>query len=59
MPKTYIEIYKRRDGKWGFREKSGNHQVIGGSGGQGYSRRRDAVRGARRAAPGATVKGAS
>ena len=54
MAKTYIEIYQRRDGKFGWRERSGNHRII--AQGQGYSRRRDAVRGAKRAAPIATVK---
>lgn len=51
--KTTIEIYKRRDGKFGWRAKSANHQVIGQ--GQGYTRRSSAVRGAKRATPGAVV----
>lgn len=53
-PHTYVEVYRGRDGEWRWRLKSRNHRVIGV--GEGYTRKADAVRGARRAAPEATVR---
>lgn len=50
----YIEIYQARDRSWRWRHKAGNHKVL--ASGEGYTRRRDAVRGAKRAAPGAVLK---
>ncbi len=31
------EVYKRKDGKWAFRVKASNGQVVATDGGQGYS----------------------
>jgi len=31
------EIYKRKDGKWAFRVKASNGQVVATDGGQGYA----------------------
>lgn len=31
------EIYKRKDGKWAFRIKASNGQVVATDGGQGYA----------------------
>ena len=31
------ELYKRKDGKWAFRVKASNGQVVATDGGQGYS----------------------
>ncbi len=31
------EYYKRKDGKWAFRVKASNGQVVATDGGQGYS----------------------
>ncbi len=36
------EVYKRTDGKWAFRVKAGNHEVVATDGGQGYSNKSDA-----------------
>jgi len=36
------EIYKRADGKFGFRVKASNGQVVASDGGQGYSDKGDA-----------------
>ncbi len=36
------EIYKRSDGKFGFRVKASNGQVVATDGGQGYSGKSDA-----------------
>ncbi len=30
------EVYKRKDGKWAFRVKASNGQVVATDGGQGY-----------------------
>ena len=53
-PRSYVEVYQGRDGEWRWRLKSRNHRVIGI--GEGYTRRADAVRGARRAAADAVVR---
>lgn len=47
------EVFKRKDG-WGFRIKARNNRVIAAS--EAYTRHSDAVRGARRAAPGIEVR---
>ena len=31
------ELFKRKDGKWGFRVRASNGQVVATDGGQGYS----------------------
>ena len=36
------EIFKRADGKFGFRVKASNGQVVATDGGQGYSGKSDA-----------------
>lgn len=36
------EIFKRADGKFGFRVKASNGQVVATDGGQGYSDKSDA-----------------
>ena len=36
------EIFKRADGKFGFRVKASNGQVVATDGGQGYSSKGDA-----------------
>lgn len=36
------EIYERSDGKWGFRVKASNGQIVATDGGQGYSAKTDA-----------------
>jgi uncharacterized protein YegP (UPF0339 family) len=36
------EIYKRADGKYAFRVKAGNHEVVATDGGQGYDQASDA-----------------
>lgn len=51
--KTIAEVYRTRAGKYRFRIKARNGEVI--SSGQAYTRRDSAVRGARRACPGALV----
>ncbi len=35
-------VYKRADGKWAFRIKAGNNEVVATDGGQGYSNKGDA-----------------
>lgn len=47
---TWVEIYERKDGERAFRQRSANNQIISTS--QGYTRRSDAIRGAKRAHPG-------
>ncbi len=37
------EIYKRKDGKWAFRVKASNGQVVATDGGQGYSDKKRAT----------------
>ena len=36
------ELYKRNDGKWAFRVKAGNGEIVATDGGQGYSAKGDA-----------------
>ena len=36
------ETYKRADGKYAFRVKAGNHEVVATDGGQGYDHEADA-----------------
>ncbi len=36
------EVYKRNDGKWAFRIKAANGQVVATDGSQGYNSRADA-----------------
>jgi uncharacterized protein YegP (UPF0339 family) len=36
------EIYKRADGKWGFRVKASNGEAVATDGGQGYNNKADA-----------------
>jgi uncharacterized protein YegP (UPF0339 family) len=36
------EIYKRGDGKWAFRVKASNGEVVATDGGQGYNAKGDA-----------------
>jgi uncharacterized protein YegP (UPF0339 family) len=47
------EVFPRKDG-WGFRIRAGNHRIIASS--EAYTRHSDAVRGAKRAAPGIEVR---
>lgn len=52
--KTFVEIYRRKDGDFGFRIRSlGNGKIL--EGGEGYTRRSDAKRGTLRANPGVPV----
>lgn len=44
-----LQVSERADG-WGWRRVSGNRKII--SSGEGYTRRRDAIRGGERANPG-------
>lgn len=37
------EVYKRKDGKWAFRVKASNGQVVATDGGQGYSDKKRAT----------------
>lgn len=37
------EVYKRKDGKWAFRVKASNGQVVATDGGQGYADRKRAT----------------
>ncbi|MCH7585904.1 MAG: DUF1508 domain-containing protein [Acidobacteria bacterium] len=37
-------MYKRRDGKWAFRVKASNGQIVATDGGQGYVSKSDARR---------------
>lgn len=37
------EVFKRSDGKFGFRVKAANGQVVATDGGQGYSAKADAT----------------
>lgn len=62
-PPTFAEIYPSRDShripscdppRWRFRLRAHNGKII--ASGEAYTRRRDAVRGALRVAPNATVK---
>lgn len=43
--RPYAEVFKRADGKWDFRLRAGNGEIIATSGGQGYDERNDAVEG--------------
>jgi uncharacterized protein YegP (UPF0339 family) len=36
------ELYKRNDGKWAFRVKASNGEIVATDGGQGYSAKADA-----------------
>lgn len=36
------EIYQRKDGKWAFRVKASNGQIVATDGGQGYERKASA-----------------
>jgi uncharacterized protein YegP (UPF0339 family) len=36
------EVYKRTDGKWAFRVKASNGQIVATDGGQGYGAKGDA-----------------
>ncbi len=38
------ELYKRRNGKWAFRVKASNGQIVATDGGQGYVSKSDARR---------------
>lgn len=49
----YLEIYRSKDG-WRFRLKSNNHRIV--SVGESYTRRFDALRGARLAHPGVLIR---
>ncbi len=49
----WVEIIERRDGSYGFRARSGNNRIVSTS--EGYTRKADAVRGAKRAHPGCQV----
>jgi len=40
----HIEVYKREDGKWAFRVRAANGEIIATDGGQGYENRGDAER---------------
>ena len=33
---TEFEVYRREDGKWAWRLKAANHEIIATDGGQGY-----------------------
>ena len=37
-----LEVYKREDGKWAWRVRAGNGQIIATDGGQGYDHLSDA-----------------
>jgi uncharacterized protein YegP (UPF0339 family) len=37
------EVYKRKDGKWAFRVKATNGQVVATDGGQGYADKKRAT----------------
>lgn len=37
------EVYKRKDGKWAFRVKASNGQVVATDGGQGYADKKRAL----------------
>lgn len=39
-----LEIYQRTDGRWAWRLRAGNSQVIATDGGQGYENRADCAR---------------
>ncbi|MGH9211564.1 MAG: YegP family protein [Acidimicrobiales bacterium] len=36
------QVYKRNDGKWAFRVKASNGEIVATDGGQGYSAKGDA-----------------
>jgi uncharacterized protein YegP (UPF0339 family) len=36
------EVYQRNDGKWAFRVKAANGEIVATDGGQGYSAKADA-----------------
>lgn len=38
-----IEVFKRRDGRWGWRLRADNHKIIAGDMSQGYENRGDAA----------------
>lgn len=38
-----IEVYRREDGKWAWRLKAGNHEILANDAGQGYENKDDAV----------------
>lgn len=39
-----LEIYRREDGKWAWRVRAGNGQIVANDGGQGYEKFDDAQR---------------
>ncbi|HEY3140521.1 MAG TPA: DUF1508 domain-containing protein [Acidimicrobiales bacterium] len=36
------QVYKRNDGKWAFRVRASNGEIVATDGGQGYEAKRDA-----------------
>jgi uncharacterized protein YegP (UPF0339 family) len=52
-PKRTVEIYRDRRGKYRYRVKAGNGEIISQS--QAYTRRWTATRGAQRNEPDATI----
>lgn len=36
------QVYQRNDGKWAFRVRASNGEIVATDGGQGYSAKRDA-----------------
>jgi uncharacterized protein YegP (UPF0339 family) len=49
----WCEVVERKNGDYGFRARSGNNRIVSTS--EGYTRKADAVRGAKRAHPGLQV----
>lgn len=38
-----LEIYRRADGKWAWRVRAANNQIVATDGGQGYENETDAM----------------
>lgn len=38
-----LDFYTRKDGKWAWRAKTRNHEIIATDGGQGYENKQDAM----------------
>lgn len=38
-----LEVYPRKDGKWAWRVRASNGQIVATDGGQGYNNKQDAI----------------
>lgn len=52
----WAEVYEREDGLWDWRRQADNGEIVATSGGQGYTKKDDALEAAERENPGLDVK---